>query len=332
MQEGSADRISSSEAKAEQGTKGLLKSVEESEKTTFSEEQVQERIEAALASQLNHESIGTRQISEVTDKNPVSEEVSTSNNVDEMLASRVAADEHSIQMRIDEAVQKARDEFQKAYDSAPNQSVEEIIKAKDEEMKIKVRSITKERVDQIVEQRLPKKIESARQEWLQGAEADKQQLVAEKEAEFKLALELKESEFQDKLTTHGNSVRKECTMRSDLQLRARDKQITALQDKLTNLEKSIAEKERGSSASGDVSGQSDGELEDAAASTLPNPSVHEKGAVAEGKSEDTTIPKGNGKISRGRNGRGRGRGGTNQGTKRPRDETGDSSLPSKKAG
>lgn len=298
----------------------------------ITEEEVQQRIQDALAQTITEEDVQARIASALAEqgKSGAVDEPAVQERIDEALARQAEVTEASIQQRIEEAVSKVKETAQ-PDDSTPDVDarIEEIVKAKDEEAKAKVRNITKERVDQIVEQRLPKKIEAERQAWQKEAEAEKAKAIEEKVAELKQSLEAMEADVKEKLRVHGDNVRKESTMRVTLQMKGKDKEIEALKKKVAELTAPPKEEEETDNGKipnlfDDISEHSEGEHEDGIASGAESPNA----TIATGST--TTAP--NGGKFRGRGGkhlRGARRGGL-QGTKRSREDN-ESEQPAKKA-
>lgn len=325
-------------SKTNPDTSGSTEVAPDAQVTGITEEEVQQRIQAALAHTISEEDVQARIASAIAEQNTSGtvEDSAVQERIDEALARQAEVTESTIQQRIDEAVSKAKESVQSEAAAAPapapdmdvDAKIEEIIKAKDEEAKVKVRNITKERVDQIVEQRLPKKLETERQAWLKEAEEEKAKAIEEKEAELKRTLEAMEAETKEKLRIHGDNVRKESTMRVTLQMKGKDKEIEALKKKVAELTALPKEDETDNGKTpnlfDDISEQSEGEHEDGAASGTESPLPT---ALA---GPSGTAP--NGAKFRGRGGkhlRGARRGGL-QGTKRVREDN-ESEQPAKKA-
>ncbi|ORY77283.1 hypothetical protein BCR37DRAFT_382747 [Protomyces lactucae-debilis] len=179
------------------------------------------------------------------------------------------------------------------------------------EKKEALTKITKKRVDEIVQARLPKKVEEQRLLWQQNAEAEKQEAIAKKEAEAKSTLVAKEAEFKDKLSKLDESIKKEGEMRVKLQIGAKDRQISTLNAKVAELEKQLAEME-----------SDEDEADNGDETALDGESA------ADGTAELGQEGSGRKKRRSLKPGRGRGH---HQGVKRAREDAGSNGSPAKKA-
>ena len=183
---------------------------------------------------------------------------------------------------------------------------------KTEEQLHKTKVALRDRVEPIVETRITKRLEAAKQAWI--AESGKSEAVDGSAAQpsssevsdvaeaVKKAIEEQEADFQKKLA----AAVKEASMKSNLQLKAREKQIVQLMKKITDLEAPKTDNGK------PISDSTDSEEHEESAAETPE-ADEEKPEATRGRS---------------RRGRGRGRG---QGTKRVREADNAEDPPSKKA-
>lgn len=296
-------------------------------------DEVQSRIDAAVADALKDRPQDPSETSAITDA-----EMQT--KIDEALAQQAVVNEAETQKRVAEALsQKPTDGAEGGASTINDQNVEALLAAKEEEYKARIRSITKERVDTLVESRLPKKLEVEKQKWLKEAEEEKSKLIAEKDAELRDALKAMEVKNNELLETKAANVRKESDMRNQLKIGMKDKKIAKLEQSLAEL--TAAKKGSEQQPPGAESGAAadNGKSQD----LFPDLSEHSEGDADDGHASGIETPiatqaKADGPTTRSRGGRGgrqqRGarRGGA-QGTKRPRDDGGatDGEQPAKKA-
>lgn len=206
----------------------------------ITEEEIQRRIAEATENTVSEEEVQARIAAAVAKAEPMiaDNEAVLQSRIDEALSRQPSIAEEEIQKRIEDAIAaKVKIESDRANEAIidTERRIEELTKAKDEEAKSKVRSITKERVDQLVEQRLPKKVEVEKQMWVQAAEEEKEKLRVEKDNEWQSRLDALKTEMNAKLESQADSIRKESTMKVNLQMKGKDKEIATLKQKLERL-------------------------------------------------------------------------------------------------
>lgn len=338
-----------------------------------SEAEIQQRIEEAV-------SRATTQVSQGHDISPETLVVNDNHSLDDAevrqkvaaaLAEQALLHESEKQRLVAEALASKTPAESSAVSAVANdEAIAEIIKSKDEECKSRIRSITKEKVDALVDVRLPKKIEAERQNWLKVAEAEKTEALAAKDAEMQKVLKELEEKNREALETRVVNVRKESDMRNQLKIGMKDKKIAKLEETIAGLTSGSDDKlattttttpavtdpqtttqstttataaseaakngDHGKSPDpfNDTSEQSEGDLESAQASGIETPDAVQQVGKAD---VPNTRSRGGGRGGRQQQQRGGKRGGAggHQGTKRPREEAGgtgtEGEQPSKKA-